>query len=379
MSRTFHLNPKVADEVHKKYCRVLKELELDGSPETQYLTGTSPSIEHISSLIEEVFAASFERVEGRHHRFCIAVCPKESVDERFLFKEDVPFDSDHLAKLSPALQAEQITIGVWPGADNPNLRIWGFWPERMSDSSWSRRPKATHRLLLTVVDSGQILFEFDAFAGVEYVRTLITGTQTAEIELGANCLLNDLYSVLGSDDEELDRFSAFRDIAIHMRSHGHGGTLLIVPPDDVKWRESVDWSAYEIEPYNRPRKRSITESIAQLTAIDGATIVTYDLTVLGFGRKISPRRDSNNLEESPNLDEVLVSKPFEQHKSEPRKVSDLNWGTRHSSAARFVLDQQNGRLAIVASQDGRLSIFKWVIENGNGMVGVTLQAEFALL
>ncbi|MEK6407449.1 MAG: putative sensor domain DACNV-containing protein [Acidobacteriota bacterium] len=379
MSRTFLLNPKVADKVHAEYCWVLDELKRDGSAETLYLTSTSPSKEHFRSLIEETFWASLQRVEGRHHRFCIAFCPEDSIDDPFLFKKAVSFDSEHLAKLSPALQAERIVIGVWPVMDN--LKIWGFWPAQMSDSSWSRRIDAPHRLLVKVVDAGQILFEFDAFPHSAYVRTLFTGTQAEDIELNADPLLNALYWAAGSTPEELDRLSKFREIAINMRSHGHGGALLIVPPNDENWRESVDCGGNEIEPYNRPRESRVTESIAQLTAIDGATIVTHDLTVLGFGGKIHPRTDPTHSEAKPLKleDEVLVSTPFKQHASVPKRVSELNWGTRHLSAAQFVLDQKKGSMAIVASQDGRLSIFEWVTHKDNETVGVTLQAEFALL
>lgn len=377
MSRTFLLNPKVVDKRHAEYCRVLKELEQDRSPEAQYFTTTKPSKEHFRSLIEEAFWASLEPEEGRHHRFCIAVCPENSVEEPFLFEKPVPFESTNLAKLSPALQADQITIGVWPAPATDNLEIWGFWPERMSDSSWIRRPNATHRLLLKAVDAGRILFEFGS--EITYLRTLFAGTEAEDIERSADPLLNALYSVLGRRHDELDRLLEFRDIALRMRTHGRGGTLLIVRSDNKTWQESIDCGANTIKPYNRPEKSPVTESIAQLTAIDGATIVTYDLTVLGFGGKIHPRTDSTNPQEPPKLDEVLVSKPFKQHTSLPRKVSDLKWGTRHKSAAQFVLDQREGSMGIVASQDGGLSIFEWVIENGKGMVRVTRQAEFALL
>lgn len=379
MSRTFLLDPKAATEVHAEYCRVLDELERDRSPETQYLTRTSPSKEHVRSLIEESFWASLERVEGRHHRFCIAVCPKSSVDEPFLFEKPVPFDSKHLAKLSPALQAERMVIGVWPAPAMVNLEIWGFWPEQTSDSAWVRPPNAPPRLLLKAVDAGKILFDFGSDS--TYLRTLFTGTQKEDIELSADPLFNALYSPQGSQrDDKLDCIWEFRDIAIHMRTHGHGGTLLIVRSDNKNWRESIDFGANKIERYRRPKRSPVTEAIAQLTAIDGATIVTYDLTVLGFGGKIHPRTDPINAEaQQPELEEVLESTPFKQHTSIPRRVSDLNWGTRHLSAARFVLDQKNGSMAIVASQDGELSIFHWVIENQKGMVGITRQAEFALL
>ena len=121
MARTFSLRTEVANKVHEEYRRVLQELERDESVETQYFTSSKPSVTHISSLIEETFWASLEQIEGRHHRFSIAVCPKTSVDEPFLFRKPLPFDSEHLAKLSPAVEAEQTLIGVWPNEDSGDM------------------------------------------------------------------------------------------------------------------------------------------------------------------------------------------------------------------------------------------------------------------
>jgi DNA integrity scanning protein DisA with diadenylate cyclase activity len=59
-------------------------------------------------------------------------------------------------------------------------------------------------------------------------------------------------------------------------------------------------------------------------------------------------------------------------------VSDCNQlgGTRHQSAAQFVFDQKDA-IAIVASQDGRLSVLGW--DRTGGKVIVIRPAEFALL
>ena len=77
MISTFSLNPEVARKVHEEYRWILQEMKRDRSDsEPSYLTNELPSVEQIQSLIEASFWASFERIEGRHHRFCIAVCPK---------------------------------------------------------------------------------------------------------------------------------------------------------------------------------------------------------------------------------------------------------------------------------------------------------------
>ena len=51
-------------------------------------------------------------------------------------------------------------------------------------------------------------------------------------------------------------------------------------------------------------------------------------------------------------------------------------GTRHQSAAQFVFDQKDA-IAIVASQDGRLSVLVW--DRSEGKVAVIRPVEFALL
>jgi hypothetical protein len=186
-----------------------------------------------------------------------------------------------------------------------------------------------------------------------------------------------------------------------MRAHGHGGTLLVVSKND-SWINSIHQpmifagSSYEkvkddlksrdeafeqemeakrwfftSERYNRIRdtaQRSLG-LVGQLTAIDGATIVNYDLSVFAFGVKIKPI----NAEERPNR--VLTSEPFEESEQEEIEISELG-GTRHQSAAQFVFDQRDS-MAIVSSQDGRVSVLAW--EPEKQMVAVTRHAEFALL
>jgi len=86
---------------------------------------------------------------------------------------------------------------------------------------------------------------------------------------------------------------------------------------------------------------------------------------LGFGAKVKARNGG----EKPK---IRLSGPFESSRlEEPR-----SWGTRHKSAAQFIFDQRDA-LAIVASQDGKLSVLMW--DESNQAVSVTEEAEFLLL
>ena len=62
------------------------------------------------------------------------------------------------------------------------------------------------------------------------------------------------------------------------------------------------------------------------------------------------------------VESVLVSEPVEGNCATEEPPSALG-GTRHLSAAQFVHDQRNA-VAMVASQDGRFTIFEWSERDG---------------
>jgi hypothetical protein len=85
--------------------------------------------------------------------------------------------------------------------------------------------------------------------------------------------------------------------------------------------------------------------------VDGATVVTSRYEVLAFGAKIARRRGA------PIVEHIIVTEPIEGGIAERMHPGQLG-GTRHLSAAQFVHDQR-GAVALVASQDGRFTIFAW--------------------
>ena len=85
--------------------------------------------------------------------------------------------------------------------------------------------------------------------------------------------------------------------------------------------------------------------------MDGATILTDRYELLAFGAKIVRRRGSNQ------LDRLIVTEPIEGTSATLAEPVELG-GTRHLSAAQFVHDQRDS-IAMVASQDGRFTVFAW--------------------
>jgi hypothetical protein len=102
--------------------------------------------------------------------------------------------------------------------------------------------------------------------------------------------------------------------------------------------------------------RRAVDALAGLTAVDGATIITEQYELLAFGAKLR-RRD-----ESDQVERVLLTEPIEGAITATADPAELG-GTRHLSAAQFVYDQRDAA-ALVASQDGRFTIFAWSEREG---------------
>jgi hypothetical protein len=85
--------------------------------------------------------------------------------------------------------------------------------------------------------------------------------------------------------------------------------------------------------------------------VDGATVISDHFALLASGVKIVSR------DASKRISQVMVTEPVEG--AEPAVVEPSQLGnTRHLSAAQFVFDQRDS-IALVASQDGRFTVFAW--------------------
>jgi hypothetical protein len=156
-----------------------------------------------------------------------------------------------------------------------------------------------------------------------------------------------------------------------MRAQGHGGILLIVPTGNERWRESIAQPIlYSITPAFKTLSelvhqevseedrrewasalRRVVDTIGGMTAVDGATVINDRYEVLAFGAKIRRR------EGCPPVDKWVITEPIVGNLPVVVQPTE-HGGTRHLSAAQFVFDQREA-LALVASQDGRFTVFAW--------------------
>jgi len=349
--------------------------------QAQALPLPGPSAVEIKTLVQTSFWASLTKEEGKFHNFRLIFMPADDWDESlFVLRKPLPFEPKKLAKIAPAL-LPSFRVGVWRTQDAADLEIWGFAP---SDHGASP--------LYIEASVGEIVASVPS--GLRGVITPTLGSQFVDPHTVAT------YS------------SDLREIAKAMRRHGHGGTLLVLPNEiedetldglihtdrfpfwcrnyervkrDLKDREKAfakraqlekqaeEKEAIQVffyEPEEVIKARESLEFIAELTAADGATLVTQDLRILGFGAKIKTNVTSGN----SNATCVSMAEPFKNIQPRSQPFSELG-GTRHQSAAQFVSNQKDS-VAIVVSEDGPVSFFTW--DNGIGMVKVLRHAEFVL-
>ena len=105
------------------------------------------------------------------------------------------------------------------------------------------------------------------------------------------------------------------------------------------------------DPVVAERFRREAVAVAGLTAVDGATLISSTCDVLAFGAKIARRRGQ------PLVEQIVLTEPIEDTVPVVLAPAALG-GTRHLSAAQFVHDQRDA-LALVASQDGHVTVFAW--------------------
>ena len=395
MENPFALESGILEQLYASYVEAVDSYNWHADPGQDDLW---PEIVPISSsqfrrFVETAFWASLKQEEGRFHEFSLLVHPLNTYNHRFVFNKPLKFSADHLAKLAPALDPAANGILVWPDHEG-ELLVRGFAP--LGDMG----------LAATTIAPGQIIVSFKQI-GMLHFTALISGTRLEFV--GVSEFLTWLVpeakdkrriDVFREDWQRVRRAIDYRDIAADMRAHQHGGALLMVDPKS-DWRESFSQPiTFSGEPYSKvwfdvahrdqtieelkseeplwtvsPRYRAAIDStrkslrtIGQLTAVDGATLISYDLEVLAFGAKIKPRGADR-----PTF--ALISEPFKDSAATEIPLAALG-GTRHQSAAQFVYDQRNA-LAFVASQDGRLSAMRWDLERSS--VAVIRPAEFALL
>lgn len=347
MGPTYPAARVAAERIHSRLSARLAELRPGDA--------AAPDARAIEEVISAAFWASLKREEGREPTISLALLPADGVPRPVRLSSPLPLDPDLLVRLAPAVERPGIHLGVW--TYESQLRVWG-----------ATRAVPTWCFVLEVIAPGLLVVKFRRSepstkfanvavldgANVKFIQK--QGSIISELPEALRSLLT-FYSSGGREESD----NVLVRLAVSMRAHRRGGTLLIVPGGDERWLESVVKPiAYSVmtpvteidglEPES-DALRSAIDFLAGWTAVDGATVVSDRFALLASAVKIVTRDPSRRVQR------ILVTEPVEGSTATVVSPSQLG-NTRHLSAAQFVHDQQDA-VALVASQDGRFTVFSW--------------------
>ena len=326
-----------------------------------------PDARSIASIINATFWASFRPEEGRFPKISIAYLPPEQAGQPMVFEHPLPLTAGVLTKLAPAVERPEIHLGVWNHGDE--LRVWG-----------TTRTIPSFCFVLEDIEPGLLVVKhrrldgFGKYANVavlkgEQVKVIDEkGTSLPDCPQLLRALLAFTAAATNGPQHSLN---ILVQLSASMRAHGHGGILLVVPSNSERWRDSIAQPIlYSITPAfsalsSLVRKkveeekrrqwegalRRAVDTIGGMTAVDGATVINDQYDVLAFGAKIRRKEGSLPVDKWVITEPVVGNLPIVVQPTE-------HGGTRHLSAAQFVYDQRDA-LALVASQDGKFTVFAW--------------------
>lgn len=355
---TYPAARSVSDSVQKHFARHTAIARDRGQRDL----ADAPDANSIETIIEAAFWASLRREEGKMPRISLALVAPDRALHPLRFEQPIPLDPALLAKLAPAVERPGIHLGVWNGQGN--FQVWG-----------TTRDLPALCLVVEVVASGLLVIKYRSEPFGKFVNVaVLEGDQIKIVDEQGGAVVPDCPALVNSLLGAVERLTSGQfvnvlvQLAASMRAHGRGGALLVVPSDTDAWRESVVAPVlYSVRPpfaeladlmrlpadeheWQEDVRRAV-DAVAGLTAVDGATVITDRYDVLAFGAKITRRRGSAPVEY------VNLTEPIEGSSKTLATPTQLG-GTRHLSAAQFAHDQRDST-ALVASQDGRFTIFKW--------------------
>jgi len=318
----------------------------------------------IESVIDVAFWASLRKEEGHPPKISIAILKPDQASHPLVFGNRIRLTPHNLTKLAPAVESPGIHLGVWYNDDE--LYVWG---------TTLTIPGIC--FVLEVVEPGLLVIKHSRTDGFgKFLNIAVLKGDDIKIIDEQNTGMLNCPALMDSLPGMASPFingsiNLMVELAASMRKHQRGGLVLIVPENSEKWRESIvhPMSYPVIPPFKGITKlmqqdrcdriktdwrdalvRAI-DIVGGFTAVDGATVMTRNYELLAFGAKVARSGVSSPVDQIITTEPVLGGTPANMHPSQ-------NGGTRHLAAAQFVFDQRDA-IALVASQDGRFTIFAW--------------------
>ena len=231
-----------------------------------------PDTAAIEAIIEAAFWASLRREEGYMPRISLAFVAPETVKSPLEFERRLPLAAQPLTRLAPAVERPGIHLGVW--RDGEQFFVWG-----------ATRNLPAFCLVLEVIAPGLLVVkhsrgdESEKFVNV----AVLQGDEIKMID-EQSARLPDcpdlLTSLLGFDTQHAssESVSVLIHLAVSMRAHGRGGSLLVVPSNTELWRESVV----------QPVLYALVAAVLRACRTDAAAAMPRTRTAAGWMRSGAP-------------------------------------------------------------------------------------------
>src|SRR5689334_15368878 len=360
---TYQAAVTAAPIVVEHFARHIREAHIDSEEQI----APQPDAAEIAVIVDATFWASFRPEEGRFPKISLAYLSPEHARQPLIFERSLPLTAGVLTKLAPAVERPEIHLGVWK-FDN-ELRVWG-----------ATRTIPSFCFVIEDIEPGLLVVKHRRLDGFgKYANVAVLKGEHVKIVDEQGTSLPDCPSLLrallaftsAATNRPNQPVNVLVQLAASMRAHGHGGILLVVPSGSDTWRRSIAQPIlYSVTPsfaalcellrqevpeedrrqWESALRRAV-DTVGGLTAVDGATVINDQYEVLAFGAKIRRPEGTAPVDKWVVTEPILGNLPMVVQPTE-------HGGTRHLSAAQFVYDQHDA-LALVASQDGRFTVFAW--------------------
>lgn len=329
-----------------------------------------PGAAELALLVEVTFFASLHEEEARRAQFNVAWQPAAGDCAAVVeLTRPVPATPKGLMKLAPATRLDATSIAV--RRERGELVAWA-----LVEQNAAVQPPLTIR----VMAPGVLRVDYAGAPRALFARGESFFLGGADEVTSPTRALSQAFKAWGGRDVPPDiphlRAAIVTEIAARALEHGHGGMILVIPAAiaepvgvrihypigegaDILARRYAEITTAAVLPgvFERPRLGEAIDLVARLTAVDNAVLLDTDLRLRGFGVQVLEG-------DAPDMS-FEHADPY----SQDVHVDDLSTfkGTRHPAGVVFCMRQEREAAALIASQDGRLSL---AVRDARGRVRV---------
>src|SRR5215217_1883314 len=192
-----------------------------------------PTARVVEAILDATFWASLRKEEGHSPKISLAFLPPQQAGNPLLFKQRFKLNPGILTKLAPGVERAGIHLGIW--ADEGELYIWGT---TVSIPNFCFVVDVSEPALLVI--KHRRIYGFGKFTNVAVLK----GDQVKMVD-GHSANIPDcppmLLSLLDLTAPSYwnDSVNVLIQLAVSMRAHGRGGTLLVVDNENNNWLQSI--------------------------------------------------------------------------------------------------------------------------------------------